>query len=322
MPITTITSYIPTMQAFAQHWSMVNATLGASPILLKGAYSLANFNTDITNMQAAFTNVINMQNAFENAGENVQVKKRAIAVRLPQFNRIARAMLIGTGYLRALPKVLSTTVAEGYYLTSLEDMKSLWATINADTTVPGFVPPIIIAGGYTQANFVTELTALRVAYLALHNSEVSYQKTLGDRNVLLRPAFDRMIQYREIILGRYVKTDPFATSLPRLTPLPGSRPLPVTNILFTFNTAHDLVTFNFTPSTSANIVRYDLFYSPPPKFDVNNALLAGTCAANLHTITTGMGIEDPGNIAYYKIVTVNATGNERSSKSLKVTRPL
>jgi hypothetical protein len=40
MPITGIGSFPPTMQEFINHWTQVNATLGATPLTLRGGWSL------------------------------------------------------------------------------------------------------------------------------------------------------------------------------------------------------------------------------------------------------------------------------------------
>ena len=58
MPLSGIGSYPPTMQEFINHWTQVNASLGATPLLLRGAYALANFSTDRTN-------IVNAINAVE-----------------------------------------------------------------------------------------------------------------------------------------------------------------------------------------------------------------------------------------------------------------
>jgi len=55
MPITNTGSYLTTAQQFITHWTAVNATLGANPLLLRGTYSLANFTTDRAALQTAVT---------------------------------------------------------------------------------------------------------------------------------------------------------------------------------------------------------------------------------------------------------------------------
>ena len=46
MAISTIGSYLPTMQEFIAHWTQVNAALAPGALTLKGGYTLANFTTD------------------------------------------------------------------------------------------------------------------------------------------------------------------------------------------------------------------------------------------------------------------------------------
>ena len=46
------------MQEFISHWTSVNATLGATPLTLRGGYTLALFTTDRTNIVNAINTVI------------------------------------------------------------------------------------------------------------------------------------------------------------------------------------------------------------------------------------------------------------------------
>lgn len=45
----------------------------------------------------------------------------------------------------------------------MDDMKSLWAKINA-AAIPGFTGPLTLVGGYAIATFLTDLAALKTAY--------------------------------------------------------------------------------------------------------------------------------------------------------------
>ncbi|MGL6351808.1 MAG: hypothetical protein ACRC2U_18595, partial [Aeromonas sp.] len=54
MPISTLGSYIPTLQEFNTHWTQANLALAGSEIVLRGSYDLAQFTADIGEVAGAF----------------------------------------------------------------------------------------------------------------------------------------------------------------------------------------------------------------------------------------------------------------------------
>lgn len=317
MPVTAIGSYVPTMQEFAAHWALVNAALGATPLLLRGAYTLVNFNADITAVQAAINASLAATNVFTTASGNLKTRKFNISSRLPQFRKAVSALIPTSGYAYSLPTAPGRTVAESKFANPYQDMFDLWTKINADVSIPGFTPPILIAGGYALAGFTTDLTALRTAYSAYNASKVTLDKALGDRDLLLVPAYDRMKQYRELVQSRFAATDPLVMSLPRLTPPPGSTPQPVQDPLVTWDAVAKEAIFTYTASPSANIIGYDLRYSPSVPFSANNEITVASVAANILVMRSDRGLDSPGDDALFKIVTKNASGNEKASRVLK-----
>jgi hypothetical protein len=57
MPITSIASHGPTMEAFNINWTQANSELGATPLTLAGGYTRALFETNSQNVLAAIEDV-------------------------------------------------------------------------------------------------------------------------------------------------------------------------------------------------------------------------------------------------------------------------
>ena len=230
MPITDIGSYVPTMDLFAAHWDDVNAALGGTPateLKLQGAYTRALFITDRNAIDAAITGLVGLQNAREIGAGNRDTLKQGLIGRLNQFRGILRAQFPRTSYAGAAPTVPSFSSAESKFLQPFDDMANLWSRINADTTIPGFTPPLVIAG-YTHALFVADLAAMRVAFAAVTVAENDERIGRQQRDVLLLPARERMVQYRAAVEAILGPTHPLTQSLPDVYPAPGSTPAAVT----------------------------------------------------------------------------------------------
>jgi len=322
MPITSIGSYVPTAQEISTHWGLVNAALGVTPLLLRGAYSVALFNTDTTAIQSSINALLAATNAFSTASGNLTTRKINILPRLPQFRKAVTALMPTSGYANSLPTAPGRTVAESKFTNPYQDMFDLWTKINADVSIPGFTPPILLAGGYTLVLFTADLTALRTAYSAYNASKVTLDKALGDRDLVLPAIYDRIKQYRELVLSRFAEIDPLVQSLPRLTPLPGSTPQPVQDPLAAWDAVKKEGIFTYTASPSANITGYELRYSASVPYNANNEITVETVLPNKTEMRSAKGLTAPGDEALFKIVTKNASGNEKSSKVLKAKYPV
>ena len=118
MPITSIGSYVPTMQNFITNWNSVNATLGASPLTLKGAYTVAQFTTDCTN-------IINATNTEQLNAATLNSLKNPILQRDIQFRRWVQSYLPNTPYAKILPDAPQVQSAESKFLDPLTDILNL-----------------------------------------------------------------------------------------------------------------------------------------------------------------------------------------------------
>src|SRR6266853_918986 len=165
MPITGPSSYLPTIDEFLAHWEAVDAALGASPLVLSGNVnrgSLLGRRDYLTAERDAVTDG-SLERAL--AREQLNTLIVALQARLVEFNERVRVDLPANPIARVLPVAFAIGDAEGSVRDALRQMSTLWAKVNAlATPPPGVTLPMLLMGGYAQAQFDTDRDALRDAY--------------------------------------------------------------------------------------------------------------------------------------------------------------
>lgn len=142
---------------------------------------------------------------------------------LGRFNGQVRAFLPGSKWLGALPEVPGQSEAQGRITQPMDDANTLWQQINAD---PGTAAPITLLGGYDQASFDTDLTALKAAYTTVNGSETTLKVTRAERNTLQDDLYAMLKSYRQVLPTLFAKDDALVTTLPACHPRPAERPTP------------------------------------------------------------------------------------------------
>lgn len=323
MPLTTIASYLSTIDEFVTHWTQVNTTLGpGGPLVLTGGFAVATLSTAKTNLQTAITAVEGPRNTRQNAANDRDLKKAALLERLRQFRARVTADLAGSTYVGSLPTVPQFTASEGVFLKAMDDMQTLWVQINAAPPA-GFTPPLTLVGAYPVATHLTDITALRTTYAAINAAQQTIELRLADRDVLLGPIRARLVQYRQAVNGRFAKGDALILSLPRVTPLPGSTPK-ATVLSAAWNGATDMLDLAWVASTNPELKEYQLRSCDPPKYLTSleapvATFLKTETTASLDGATAGLGVS--GAVKLYKLYVVTNDDNEKGSKSVTVTRP-
>ena len=320
MPITTQSTYPATMQLFLQHWTQVNAALSPAVLKLQGGYAQTNFATDRAAIVTAFTSV-NTQLVTLNLNRNQAfAARKALILRVEQFRKFVRANFKGTTYYKGLPATPSISAIDTRFLRPLEQIQSLWSMINLAPPA-GFTPPLKLQGGYDILAFIADVTAIRNLFITFENQKLSYSNAIMARNALLRPAVERMVQYRAAVKATLLPTDPLYASVPRVYPVAGSTPQAVTNLLFVYKPSDNSVKLTFTPSVSKNISAYQLLFSPGTKWDSGNTQTVATLpATGPFAFDFTLSMVDPEAVGLFKVYVTNDTGNVRGSKVLKIKR--
>jgi hypothetical protein len=205
-------------------------------------------------------------------------------------------------------------------LRALDDMADLWTRINADTTTPNFTPPLVFADGYAVAQLQTDLAALRTQFKAVVDAENDARMSRRQRDALLDPLRGRFVSYREGIEVEYGEQHAFTTSLPDVSPSPGSTPDAVqAAVAWDGVTTEAVVTW--TGSTNPNLQHYEVRVSPGATYDSGTASVAGQVLAGTEEFRTTQELASPGDTATFKVFVVLTTGNQAGSNAVTITRP-
>jgi len=259
--------------------------------------------------------------ALERATADRDNKKAAIRPRLLQFRAAVSGLLAGTVHARGLPQTPDLTTVETRFLTPFVDMAQHWAAINADITLPGFSPPLLLAGNYARDNFTAEIAALRAAFTAYAAARKIAQDARAGRDVLLDPVRERMRQYRQVVKARLLPGHALLLTVPRLTPAPGTTPAAVV-LTARWDAALNKAVYTWQPSTDANLRGYSLRavigdrYSRDEEQSITSLL-----APNTNTFHSDYGLTATGSVVHVKVYVLTTTGNEKGSEPITVVRP-
>ncbi|MEK6260442.1 MAG: hypothetical protein AABP62_17630 [Planctomycetota bacterium] len=321
MPLDDIGSYVPVMNEFSVHWIAVNLALGGAPssdLKLEGGFTHAMFLLLRDEIQAKVSAIEGWENGRQIAVNVRDALKIAIRDHLSQFRGILRVVLPKSIYANAAPVLPDLGFGESKFMSAFEDAADLWGRINADATIAGFTPPLVIAG-YTLATFITDIAAMRAAFLAVITAENDKRLGIRQRDVLLKTASDYMVQYRtmvEVLLG---ENHPLTQTLPVLYGPAGSTPDPV-NLTGQWNPVTSQADFTWTPSTNPNLDSYQMRMSRSSTYDAATAVVIGNFPPGTTSFSTTEGLENPGDVASYKIFVILTTGNEAGSNTVTITR--
>ena len=322
MPLNGVGSYLPMMVEVLAHWDDVNIELGGTPateLKLQGAHTRALFQALHDQLSAIVVGLLDLENARETAGNSRDQKKTAILQKINQFRGMLRGLLPQTIYPGAAPLVPQLGLAESKFLAPLDDMASLWGRIDADTTIAGFTPPLLLAG-VTRATFVTELAGLRTAYAAVATAENDEGIGRKRRDALLPVIRERIVQYRELVAATFGPTHPLTLSLPVMTPAAGSTPSAAT-LSGNWNPTTAQAEFNWPASDNPNLDEYEMRMSLGTTYDGTTATVIGNIPAGTSTFATSEGLANAGDVATFKLFVKLTTGNEAGSNAITITRP-
>jgi hypothetical protein len=323
MAITTIGSYLPTMDEFIAHWDDVNTELGGTPttdLTLQGAYARDGMIADRAALQTAITDLEDKENDRQIAASARDITKDELRERLASFRGMLQGKLPGSPYLAAAPKLPRQDVSESRFLAPLDDMASLWAKVNADTTIAGFTPPLLLAGGYDLTMFITDLAEMRTMFATVTQAENELRVARKQRDALLPLARARMVQYRTLVLATFGETHPMTLSLPTLSPA-GSSPPAAVSLSGQWDAASMSAQLSWTPSDDANLQEYSLRMTPGATYDASSATVVDTFPSGVESSETDEGLANAGDVASFKVYVVRDTGSEAGSNTVTIGRP-
>ena len=199
-------------------------------------------------------------NLEETARREVDLRKEQMLLRINQFNDLVRADLGGTKWEKALANIPSIGDGAGNFTPPLDDASTLWLQMNADTEVGG---PLLLLGGYSQADFAADLTSLKAAFTIWRAAGVVANVTLLERNQLQDIIEPILVNYRKKLPTKFPKGHPIVDSLSAVNPAPGSTPDGVT-INGVWDVTTQMAKLTFDASTSSDVAKYELRFCAGP----------------------------------------------------------
>jgi hypothetical protein len=319
MTISGPASYVSTTEAFLTHWLACDTSLGAgSEIVVSGGLNRAGLQTLLNNLVAKRTEVQADLIDQEVAREVVELQKAELLLRINQFNERIRGAFSGSKWVRALPLVPTISEAQSRFTDPLEQASALWQKVNADPATPA---PVVLQGGFSQALFLAAIAALKTAFTGLTAAGINAKISLEERNDIQAAIYAVLKDYRSAMPTHFVKGHALIDSLPKLTPDPGSTPDAVTaGIAWDAVLAKAKLTWSESPA--ADLLEYEIRFCAGPTYDTDTESVIGNVTpAAAREFSTDAGLAAAGNVASFKVYVVTATGNEKGSNTVAITRP-
>ena len=261
-------------------------------------------------------------NDHEIARGDLDIKKTDVLVRLNQFNEKVRAFLGTTSFVRALPKVPTFTDGQGHFVPPVDDMSTLWTKINAAVGVPNFTPPLTLLGGYTLVLYQVELTAIKTQFETVGREEVQVRLKRGERTALEEVIYPLLKLYRQVVPTYFAANSPLISSMPALSPEPGSTPDAV-DATGVWNAPTTQGKITWTAPTATDVDKIEIRSSPGSTYNSEDETVVGTVAKDApREFLTSHGLGTPGAVAVFKVYVITLTGNEKGSNTVKITRPV
>ncbi|WP_395142356.1 hypothetical protein [Armatimonas sp.] len=217
MPLTeSVYSYPPVLRDVLSHWEALETAIERA-VFLKGDYKRADQAADLLALDTAIQAQEGLDNQRQLSAGQRDAQKKALALRADQFAKAVRAFAAGTPHEKALPKKPAYTAIESKFERPMRDSADLWKRIEADATLSSSVHPLVLAGGYTHAQFESDLVALTASFRALEAADRASREGRRRRDAPLRGLRERVNQYRAAAQALLPEGHPLLTTLPVLS---------------------------------------------------------------------------------------------------------
>ena len=352
MSYTGPSTVVSTADEFITHWTGVNASLAPDSIsvVLEGATTLTTLANLVTlrnvyntvqvqpgTSPAAplpapqFSSIQTLSNQEETGRTENQRTRVSVAEAVGAFVRKVRGVLGHTTFPAALPASPSAQDALADLLAAGDDMISLWTTIDAQPASPLFTPPLTAVVTQPGTNTAVALTlAAAGARVDALKASAATDRKVADGLAAMRPFRDRIWEnqihpilsaYQARVRGDFPTDSPFVMSLPRIYPGAGSTPDAVT-ATGAWNAGTNQARIAWNLSVNPALDRYQIRQSPGTTYNADAATVLGNVPAGGATeLFTDAGLAAPGESSSFRVYVILATGNEKGSNPVTVTRP-
>ncbi len=249
----------------------------------------------------------------------------ALLSRFNQYNAAIRSRYTGKAYERSLPNVPSMGDSPGTFAAAAQKAEAHWLMVNASLSS---IPLLLGAGtagdpAYSQAQFTTDLAALRSATAIAQASEQKLRMFIEKRNDVQDDIAPLLRDYRQAVASRFPGPHAFLDSLPRFSPVPGNKPDAPEITSSGWNAATSQADITFTPSTSTDVETHELRICPGPDYDADLETLDATLAVGQPPVFHSSSLlATPGAVVSYKVYAITNDERENDSEPATVQRPV
>lgn len=324
-------SYPETMDEFLAHWALADAALlatGAPPLtILTGtppaALDRAGFQLMAGTHNAKLDALAFAELEGRIASGETALRREALLAALATFNDTVRAWWASQPEAALVPALPGKGVAHDTVLKTARHALRLWDRLNAGPAPAGITLPLTIgpAPGMDRAAFATLRDAFAAARDAQETAEFTASALRAERDNQERHIRAALNAYTRTLPVRLGPAHPILQSLPRLTPLPGHTPQPVT-LRGSWDPSAAAALLDWDASDDPALESYQIRWCPGDDYNKKEerVALTLTAASGIRTAHLRQGLEPPGTTATYKVYVILKSGNERGSRAVPVAR--
>ena len=217
MTINKPSRYLQTMDEFLGHWADVDAALAPGALILNGTYGLAQLQADRDALSDQITALVHKTNVLEGHRTDRDNQKPQRRERMRQIRGFVKGVLSDSVFPGQLPPLIYDGSHSGKWIIAMDEFAHLWSQIEAAPPV-GFVPPMLLTGGYSLVDFNADVLSLKNTFGDITVAEQDADREHDAREALYTNVRSQLVRYRRAVPGMFASTSPLVTSLPRLSP--------------------------------------------------------------------------------------------------------
>lgn len=328
MPISGPTSYFATTQAFLNHWDDANAASTTGPISLDKTQCGTAADVVRNDLVALLSSLETARDVIEGTAQDVSIfRSGAVAVRtwlleqMNLFNQTMRADHGTSAYAQNLEAVPSPGAGREAFMKPMRATARLWAVVDNWRVLQG-LSALALSSGVDQAAFFAKVAEGRTALDQIEEREQQVTIERAKRDMVQVKIYAILKVYRLKIPALFAEGSAILTSLPLLTPEPGSTPA-APGLSGGWNVGQNRAEFTGTASPTPAVTQHQLRGCPQAEFDEDLETVVATIEVGQPlTFQTTFGLTQAGATASFRLVAMTGDGHERGSAPVVVSRPV
>ena len=331
MPISGNASYLPTANDFLGHWQLVLDAAPATPFKVKlpndTLVTRAIFEGMRDLLQSQDADVRAKLTHLDLARGTTEITKVKLLERLNQFIVKLDGKWQDTHFYAARPYAPGIRDGQKVFSDPMFDMMTLWESINAGPAPAGVTLPLVLpptdlqATPMAQGEFASMVSSLQFQFADERAKLQKVTLSRAKRDETQADMYGVMKLYRDDLPSDMMAFPTLVETMPRLTPLPGHTPQPV-SASATFE-APDKSRIVYGESTDPMLDRYQLRGHVGTEYDeVFAEVIANNAPSDPREFVSSFGLTEPGVHMVYKVFVILTTDNEAGSAPMVVQRPL